>query len=136
MDARGNASLGARLRRDDGSVVTLDVECNVSGQYRPAKTSGDPDSCYEAESPEIEPVSAKWSEIEDDEGEARNPGEGESDAFDLNKLSRAENSRLIDALYKSLQNHGADDRDHDPEPYDDDDGWQVAQDRWERGQGI
>jgi hypothetical protein len=99
--------------------VSLNVRCNVSGRFVRAKTQGDPNDCYEAESPEIEPLSATWEEIENLEtGAARNPDEGERAEFDLKSLSAAELAQLNDSLFGALADGDRYAREND-EPYDD-----------------
>lgn len=88
MKTDGNWNASVTIRRDDDTYLALDVRCNVTGRYRPAFTQGDPDRCHEAESPEIEPLSAV---VED--------GSDEGQTFDLATLSKHEDRRLLDALY-------------------------------------
>lgn len=104
--------LTARVRRDDGSHVVLVVECDVWGRWRAPRLDGPPELCHDGEAPEIEPRTARWEAIEDRDGEAREPGEGESDAFLLRDLSSDEWRRLLDALYEALA-AWEDDRDYD-----------------------
>ena len=84
--------VSTRLALDNGTTVLLAVTVSVSGSYRPAKISGDPDSCYEAEYPDVEILSAKVEDREDIDGnitEVRPP-----EPFDLSKLTSSESARL------------------------------------------
>lgn len=42
-----------------GIEFEAEVDHSISGRFRPAKTGGDPDSCYEAEAPEVEVFSVR-----------------------------------------------------------------------------
>lgn len=42
-----------------GIEFEAEVDHSISGRFRPAKTSGDPLDCYEAEAPEVEVFSVR-----------------------------------------------------------------------------
>lgn len=86
-----------RLTLARGETVLLRATCEVSGCYRPAKISGDPDTCYEAEHPEVETSSIVLLVREDAEGTETELEELEK--FDRKALSADEDRKLESAIY-------------------------------------
>lgn len=89
---------------------TLDVDFDVFGSYRPAKIHGDPDSCYEAEYPEVEfreearllLKNGKWID------------------YDLRKLSQKHRDRILKIGFdRAMEGPPEPDYEPDDEPYDD-----------------
>jgi hypothetical protein len=84
---------------------TVDVDYTVSGSYRPGKTCGDPDSCYEAEYPEVEYDNEAVLTLKN----------GQKIAYDLSKLSK----RLLDKIQKACEDGASSHSEPDYEPDDD-----------------
>lgn len=103
---KGDVEVSVTLEKDDGTKLSLLVECSVSGRYRPAVIFADPDNCHEAEAPEVEAVAAKIAATESAEG-----AEAIHDPaldLDLKTLSAAESSRLNADVYRKAVDTVAD----------------------------